>query len=159
MATYTGIPIFIHPPPSPYHRDLDSSTHIHSEGKQYSSLFRLNISTISPISIHRWSTCGIPSGISFGLSLYRNALHNSSNIGLDIPVVIPSFCAVIYFLLGARLHSEALAVNSNRVNNTIIPSSLYNSGLFISILRLRFNWMFVIRWVNIVCSSGKEHKK
>ena len=124
MAIYMGRPIFIHSPPTPYQRDIDSSIHIHSEGKNYSSLCQLNISTISSISIHQCSACGIPSSLSFGLSLHRNALHNSSNYGLDIPVVITSFGAGIHLLMGARLHSEALVVNSKRVINMIIPSSL-----------------------------------
>ena len=78
--------------------------------------------------------------------------------GLDIPVFIPRFGAGIYFLMGARLHSEALVVNSYRFINMIIPSRLDNSGLLISLLRLRFNCMFFIRRVDVVCSYGKEHK-
>ena len=97
--------------------------HIYSDGKK-SSLCRLNISTISSISIHRCSACGISSDRSFGWLLHHNALHNPSNLHLDIPVVIPSFRAGIYLLMDTRLHSEALDVNSNRVINIIIPSSL-----------------------------------
>ena len=57
-------------------------------------------------------------------SLHRSSLHISSNLCLNIPVILPSFTAGMYLYSDVGNHKFALEVNSSLVINIIIPRNL-----------------------------------
>ena len=66
----------------------------------------------------------ISGGLTSGWSLHRSLLHISSNLFLDIPVILPSFTAGMYLYSDGGDHNFALEVNSILVINIIIPRNL-----------------------------------
>ena len=120
MEICTGRPIFIHPPPIPHQSDIYSSTHIHLDGKNI--LLYVN-ETFQPYhQLASTDALHVTYLMVFLLVYHSIVMHSIINQILAFPYQWQyQALALEYFMMGARLYSEAFVVNSNRVINMIIP--------------------------------------
>ena len=125
-----GRPKFIQLPPCPYHRDMDSSSHMRSKGEnscvRYSLKWVTNYSTI----FHRCASWLVPSPRTSGWWPPRTCLHSISKRCLFI-LVLTKTGADLYLYWETVDHRLVLYKNSKRVAWIIIPNSLIISPLVV----------------------------
>ena len=121
IATYIGKPKFIQWPLCPYHRDMDSSSHMRSEGENRFVWYWLKWVTKSWKNFHRWASWLIPSPRTSGWWLHRTCLHRISKRFLFIPV-FPKAEADLYFDWDTVYHRLDLSPNSKRIARIMIPT-------------------------------------
>ena len=122
IATYIGRPWLIQWPPCPYHRDMDSSAQISSDGKIFCARWSLKFLTKSSTSLQRYCSDVISDGRLGGCSMNRIHIHRSSNCFRGIPVR-PNDGAGIYLLVVTLLQSDARDPNSKWVTSNMTPKN------------------------------------
>ena len=130
IATYIGRPWLIQWPPCPYHRDMDSSMQISSNGKKFCAQCSLKFLTKSSTSLQRYCSDVISDGRLGGCSLNLMHIHRSSNRFCVIPVR-QNNGAGIYLLVVMLLQSDARDPNSNWVTSNMTPKKFTISPVIV----------------------------